>query len=86
LAISLDGDEFVALEDLYMFADCWLWSAFGNKADYDRNGRVDLQDFAVLTNYLGTQNKNISLDDNDWVDIYDLAVFCESWLWTINWD
>jgi parallel beta-helix repeat protein len=86
VSISLDDDDFVALEDLYMFAECWLWTAQTNRADYDRNGRVDNYDFAVFANAFGEKNAKINLFDDDWVDLYDLAVFCESWMWTIDWD
>ncbi|MFA5423894.1 MAG: hypothetical protein WC374_08560 [Phycisphaerae bacterium] len=69
-----------------MFAECWLWTAFGSSADYNHDGKVDNYDFAVFANAFGGKDNRVNLFDDDWVDIYDLAIFCESWLWTINWD
>jgi parallel beta-helix repeat protein len=84
--ISLDADNDVDIDDLYRFTECWLWTAWRSKADYNKDNIVDFSDFAVLANAWLTENASVSLDIDSDVDIDDLAKFCEDWLWTLNWD
>ncbi|MEN6383665.1 MAG: right-handed parallel beta-helix repeat-containing protein, partial [Phycisphaerales bacterium] len=62
-------------------ADCGADESFWSYADYDLNGIVEFRDFASLANVWLTESKTISLDDDNDVDIYDLALFCRDWLW-----
>ncbi|HBR19662.1 MAG: hypothetical protein A2Y13_01780 [Planctomycetes bacterium GWC2_45_44] len=50
-------------------------------ADYDDSGIVNFLDYAPFANNWQTTNANISLDDDNDVDVCDLALFCEDWLW-----
>ncbi|MFZ0034685.1 MAG: S8 family serine peptidase [Sedimentisphaerales bacterium] len=49
-------------------------------ADFDHNGMVNFLDYAVLVSVWQTDAPNISLDGDNDVDIYDLALFIEDWL------
>ena len=49
-------------------------------ADYNTDNFVNFIDFAIFANTWQTQNPFISLDADTDVDIYDLKIFCESWL------
>jgi len=56
------------------------------KADYDINWIVNLLDYSRFADNWLDINSTISLDvDND-VDVYDLALFCEDWLWEAPWE
>jgi uncharacterized repeat protein (TIGR01451 family) len=64
-----------------MGADEFYWSP----ADFDRNEIVNFLDYAVLASVWLTDDPNISLDDDNDVDIDDLALFCDDWLWEPAW-
>jgi hypothetical protein len=64
-----------------MGADELYWP----KADYNRDGIVDFNDFAALANKWKMPDAGISLDDDNNVDIYDLDLFCNDWLWVAPW-
>ncbi|MGA2679238.1 MAG: right-handed parallel beta-helix repeat-containing protein [Sedimentisphaerales bacterium] len=51
-----------------------------NPADYNKDGFVNFVDFTFFGSAWRTQNPNISLDEDNDVDIYDLNIFCENWL------
>jgi len=54
-------------------------------ADFDGDGVVNFIDYAMFANAWQIDNPDFSLDyDND-VDMNDLALFCEDWLWQAGW-
>ncbi|MFH1370737.1 MAG: hypothetical protein ABII09_05570 [Planctomycetota bacterium] len=55
---------------------------FAPKADYNGDSIVNFLDFAQFASaWKSTNNPSITLDDDNDVDIYDLALFCDDWLW-----
>jgi parallel beta-helix repeat protein len=55
---------------------------FAPKADYNGDSIVNFNDFAILASaWMSANNLTITLDDDNDVDIYDLKLFCENWLW-----
>ncbi len=54
---------------------------FSPKADYNGDLIVNFADFAILASKWRQNDPNISLDGDNDVDIYDLAQFCDDWLW-----
>ena len=64
-----------------MGADEFYWS----KADYNTDEIVNFFDYAMLADVWQLTDANISLDDDNDVDIDDLALFCEDWLWQPGW-
>jgi parallel beta-helix repeat protein len=71
-----DGNDVVD-----MGADEYYWP----KADYDENWIVNFFDYSKLANNWLDVNENISLNTDSDVDIDDLALFCEDWLWQAPW-
>ncbi len=56
---------------------------FAPKADYSGDSIVNFIDFANLASaWKSENNPSITLDDDNDVDMDDLALFCEDWLWT----
>ena len=45
---DLNNDDLVNIDDLDYFAEQWLVEAAPIKEDLDRNGTVDMLDFAIL--------------------------------------
>jgi alpha-tubulin suppressor-like RCC1 family protein len=78
---DIDGENRVYYGRVDIGADEYYWSS----ADFDRNGIVNFLDYAVLASAWLTDNPNISLDDDNDVDIYDLSLFCQDWLWEASW-
>jgi parallel beta-helix repeat protein len=76
----LDGDA-NNTDIVDMGADEFYWSP----ADFDRNEIVNFIDYAVLASAWLTDEPNISLDDDNDVDMNDLARFCDDWLWQPAW-
>lgn len=76
----IDGDA-NGTDIVDMGADEFYWSP----ADFDRDEIVNFIDYAVLAAAWQTEDPNISLDDDNDVDIYDLAIFCDHWLWESAW-
>jgi hypothetical protein len=64
-----------------MGADEYYWSL----ADYNEDGIVNFIDYAYFADAWQSENADISLDDDNDVDIDDLALFCEDWLWQPAW-
>jgi parallel beta-helix repeat protein len=54
---------------------------FATKADYTGDSLINFIDFANLATKWLLTDPNKSLDDDNDVDIYDLAQFCDDWLW-----
>jgi hypothetical protein len=75
-----DGD-FNSTDIVDMGADEFYWSP----ADFDRDELVNFLDYAVLAAAWLTDEPNVSLDDDNDVDMYDLSRFCDDWLWQPAW-
>ncbi|MGD0077666.1 MAG: right-handed parallel beta-helix repeat-containing protein, partial [Sedimentisphaerales bacterium] len=54
---------------------------YAPKADYNGDSIVNFTDFSILASKWRMTDPNISLDGNNIVDIYDLKLFCNDWLW-----
>jgi parallel beta-helix repeat protein len=74
---DIDGESRVAYERVDIGADEYYWS----KADYDKDGLVNFIDFATFASAWRTNDANISLDEDIDVDMDDLKLFCDEWLW-----
>jgi hypothetical protein len=75
----IDGDaNYIKVVD--MGADEFYWSP----ADFDRNEIVNFFDYALLASAWLNNDPNISLDDDNDVDIYDLDYLCDDWLWQLG--
>jgi hypothetical protein len=85
--VDIDGEPRVMGVRVDMGAD----EVGEKKADFTRNGIINLDDFGVLGNSWGT-----GLGDDKWyvlcdlwedevIDITDLAVFVEDWMWEAEW-
>lgn len=60
-------------------------SLFGNTADLDVDGRVDMVDMAMLTSvWLSDPVDYEDFDGSETVDLGDLLVLAENWLWSIS--
>jgi predicted outer membrane repeat protein len=81
-AYDIDGDNRIldAIVDIGADEEYYYYYFCPNPADYNKDGIVNFLDFAIFANAWQTQNPNISLDGDNDVDIYDLRIFCGSWL------
>ena len=77
LIIDMDYEPRIFGQSVDIGADEYYWP----KADFDRNEIVNFIDYAIWAPAWQTTDPNKSLDPNDDVDIYDLAQFCDDWLW-----
>jgi len=64
-----------------MGADEFYWP----KADFDRDEIVNFIDYALWAAAWQTNNPAKSLDGDSDVDIFDLELFCDDWLWVAPW-
>ena len=79
---DIDNEPRIAEGRVDIGGDEYYWS----KADYDTNGIVNFVDFAILGNHwLDDQNSQWSIDGDNDVDIDDLKLFCDDWLWQPVW-
>jgi len=80
--MDIDGEPRVADGRAEIGGDEVYWP----KADYDVNEIVNFVDFAFLAGSWEDINApDISLDNDNDVDIDDLAIFCDDWLWIAPW-
>jgi len=78
---DIDGEDRVKYDRVDIGADEYYWP----KADYDRDEIVNFLDYSDLAKFWLESNVDISLDTDPNVNIYDLALFCEDWLWMAPW-
>jgi parallel beta-helix repeat protein len=78
---DIDGEPRVAFGRADIGGDEYYWS----KADYNKDANVNFIDFASLARPWGAQDSNISLNTDSDVDIEDLKLFCDDWLWKPAW-
>jgi parallel beta-helix repeat protein len=77
---KIDGDSNGTLI-VDMGADEYYW----DPPDFNPDGIVNFLDYAVFAAAWLTENADISLDDDNDVDYYDLDEFCENWLLMTEW-
>lgn len=85
---DIDGENRIYYGRVDMGADEYYWSP----ADFDEDGYVNFIDYAIFaaawqsesgkSNY----NEDCDLENNNSIDMNDLALFCEDWLWEKAWD
>jgi hypothetical protein len=78
---DIDGEPRVCYGRVDIGGDEYYWS----KADYNKDGIVNFDDFAILGNKWRAQDANISLDNDNYIDLDDLALFSDEWLWQAGW-
>lgn len=78
---DIDGEPRVCYGRVDIGGDEYYWS----KADYNKDGFVNFNDFAVFGSKWRAQDANISLGTDNYVDLDDLALFCNEWLWQAGW-
>ena len=78
---DIDGEARIIYGRVDIGADEYYWSP----ADFNGDGKVNFTDYAMLADAWQTENAAISLDEDNDVDINDLALFCEDWLWLAGW-
>ena len=76
--VPYKGDD---VNDIDMGADEFFWSI----ADYNKDGTVNFLDYCFFANAWMTEDANISLDDDDDVNMADLGIFNNDWLWKAGW-
>ena len=84
---DLDGEDrlFDGDGDGTKRADIGADEYYRSPADYDGNGIVDLFDYAHFANAWRTENGDVNLDDNAYIDMLDLRLFSKDWLWQPAW-
>jgi parallel beta-helix repeat protein len=78
---DIDGEPRVKYGRVDIGGDEYYWS----KADYDNNEIVNFADFAKLAAVWQQNDPCKSLDADDKINIYDLDLFCDDWLWEAGW-
>ena len=78
---DIDGDDRLVNGCVDMGADEYYYSP----ADYDQDQIVNFLDYTLLAAAWQSGDSPYSLDDDNDVDIEDLAVFCADWLWQPAW-
>jgi hypothetical protein len=83
---DIDGEARVmnGNHDANSVVDIGADESYWSLADYNRDEIVNFLDYAGLAGAWQTDDPNISLDDDNDVDIYDLALFCDDWLWQLD--
>jgi len=76
----MDGD-FNGTDIVDIGADELYWP----KCDYDKSEIVNFVDFSFFANAWQDYNDTIDLDGDSFVDINDLILFCNDWLWVAPW-
>ncbi len=77
---DIDGEFRVVNGRVDMGAD-----EYPSPADFNDDGIVNFFDYAPFAAAWLTDDPNYSLDDDNDVDINDLALFCGDWLWIAGW-
>ncbi len=76
ISVQLMSDE---LKDIRGFKDI----AVVERSDFNLDRTVNFIDYSQLANAWQTIDPNYSLDDNNDIEINDLKIFIEDWLWSI---
>jgi len=82
IAPYLDPDGIIDLRELLIMSDHWLNRII--LADFTKNGRVDLQDFAVLFQYWLQNNPEMDIaplgNPDGIIDLNELLILADHWL------
>jgi alpha-tubulin suppressor-like RCC1 family protein len=78
---DIDGEPRVAFGQADIGGDEYYWS----KADYNKDANVNFIDFAQFGSNWREPNYVIDLDNDGYVYIFDLMLFCDDWLWKPAW-
>ncbi|MGD9109900.1 MAG: right-handed parallel beta-helix repeat-containing protein [Phycisphaerales bacterium] len=85
---DIDGENRIYYGRVDIGADEYYFSL----ADFDEGGFVNFRDYAILAAAWQTDsgddnyNEDCDLEDNNSIDVNDLALFCEDWLWEKGWE
>ncbi len=86
--IDIDGEGRIKYGKVDIGADEYYWSP----ADFDISGLVDFTDYAILANAFmctppdANYVEKCDLDCNDCINLADLELFCDDWLWECAWE
>ncbi len=80
--IDIDGEGRIQYGEVDMGGDEYYISP----ADFDSNGIVNFIDYAILANAFDDYVEKCDLDCNDCINLADLELFCEDWLWEAPWN
>jgi hypothetical protein len=84
---DIDGESRIKYGRVDIGADEYYWSP----ADIDEDGYVNFIDYATVAAAWmtdsgdGNYDEDCDLEDDNSIDISDLALFCEDWLWQAAW-
>ncbi len=81
--VDIDGQSRLMIGETTARVDIGADEIDWPKADFDRDEIVNFIDFALFAPAWLTTDVNISLDEDSYVDINDLAEFAGYWLWKI---
>jgi len=79
---DIDGEGRIKYGKVDIGADEYYWSP----ADFDISGLVDFTDYAILANAFDDYVEKCDLDCNDCINLADLELFCDDWLWECAWE
>jgi uncharacterized repeat protein (TIGR01451 family) len=82
---DIDGECRIMFGKTALRVDIGADENYWSRADYNRDEVVNFIDYAKLAGAWRTVNPAYSLDGDTDVDINDLAVFCDDWLWLAPW-
>ena len=84
---DIDGEDRIKYARVDIGGDEYYYSL----ADFDEDGFVNFIDYAIVATAWqseygeGNYNETCDIADNNAIDMNDLALFCEDWLWQAAW-
>lgn len=79
MMFDYDKDNKIDNKDLFLFVKSWL--KHSNKADFNIDGKINLIDYSMLCHNFGDVNPLYDLNKNGKIDIEDLKIFKENYLY-----
>ena len=85
--VDIDGEPRIMVDRVDMGID----EVGPKQGDFTRDGRIDIEDFAVFSRSWDTQPTNenwyilCDLVEDDIIDINDLAALAADWIWVTEW-